>query len=205
MRKCSNCLREIPDDSVFCPFCGQPIIMVSGGQKYQESISPEIGRKQKDHLPKSTKKTILIVASALILVSILLFEIFRTDIIFGSFDPDSVYSRAGKGVISYNLDTNKITKDYLSEVKVARNKKDCGYVVKYSKREDSLKDQYYMRGIGKVTVSREIITVEIYDVHTGETVASRTFYAALPLSTTSTTFRVDKEDIAKWIKETLDK
>lgn len=127
---------------------------------------------------------------------------------FGSFDPDTVNSKAGKAVISYNLDTEKYTKDYLSKVQVASSPKYCGYIVKYRKSMET-RDNYYTTsrysstGIG-MDAHQEIVYVEIYNVRTGETIAKNTFSAFLPWETTTTYFYVDEWKVENWIKETID-
>ncbi len=60
----------------------------------------------------------------------------------------------------------------------------------------------YMGGMS-ATVRQEIIDVEIYDIHTGKIIASKTFEASLPFSTESFTFYVKKEDIANWIYDNI--
>lgn len=205
MNRCSKCGKEIPSDSVFCPFCGQALAVAHEEPKYRQNTSPQPERSPKYRLPMPTGKFVFLAASVLFLILMILYAIFRMNIVFGSFDPNTINPYAGRGVISYDLDTKKYTKEYLSKVSVANTPSGCGYIVKYQKRMENSKDLYHASNSSIVTsVKQEVIDVEIYSVRKGETIAKTTFRAFLPWETKNTYFYVDEWKVENWIAETIE-
>ena len=202
MNRCAKCGKEIPSDSIFCPFCGQ-VVAISGEPTHRQYASPAPENNQKHTMPKTKGKIVILVFSILLFLFLVVFAINYRDIVFGSFYPNTINPSAGVGVISYNLDTKEFSKDYLSKVHVAWSKKACGYIVKYSIRKETVKDAYISID-GTRSATREVIDVEIYDVHSGDTIATRTFYAHLPISASYfLSFDVDETEIEEWIEEKI--
>lgn len=205
---CKKCGKKIPDDSLFCPFCGQSIDDTTIEQNNGQFSSPQNEAKQKYSSSMTKGKLVFLVLSSLLLVLLVSFAVFQRSIMFAAFDPDSVILNSGEKVISYNLDTKKYTKDYLSKVQIASSPKSCRYIVKFRKSMETRDNYYTTSQFSNISIDmdahQEIIYAEIYDVRTGKTIEEKTFSAFLPWETTSTYFYVDEGKVENWVKETIE-